>query len=72
MRQMIEMKSAEFVTLQINKILTFKEEDIAILREIEAFFQDPPRSCFNWNGHMFTGKLKNTVNGDIFTKTTAK
>ena len=53
--------------LKINKLLTFKQEDIAICRQIESLFVDRPHVCFDWNGHIFTGKLKTFVHDNAGT-----
>ena len=42
-------------TLYINKLLTFKEEDIKIYNDIRKMFDTDMHVCLNWDGHIFTG-----------------
>ena len=47
------------ITVRINKLLTFTEDDIAISKNIQNLFQDKPHISFDLKGHIFTGYLKN-------------
>lgn len=52
------------VTLQINKILRYTDEDLAIYEDMRLLFINKPHVCFDWNGHMFTGYLKKQTSGN--------
>ena len=54
------MKS--LTTIRINKILTYKDEDVEIYRKICLLFSEQPIIRFDWEGHLFTGYLKHGIN----------
>ena len=54
-------RPGELVTVKISKLLRFTEEDLAIYRKISSLFDGEANVYFDWNGHSFTGCLKDSA-----------